>query len=272
MTGAIYYRPARSIASRLAAEYRKADTRRSQTMGFLSGKDWNVVAITFERADLYRINGNRAKGQMASKIRDNVKRHARTIHWAIFDQKGKLLESDAGPGVTLVGTGASEKLAAALVANESIQAVLEALHSGPSDKAARLLTWDGYPAKAQQPAEEEPAPAANASQATPKSTASRAAAAPSGVATAAGTRRSLKLVVAAEDGGDEFESSLQLVEASGTLSGVLVAPDGEQVPTENTRLEGDRVCFDVTFGSGEDAVSLKFEGNIAHDVVRGTFG
>lgn len=251
-------------------------------MGLL-GKDWNVVAITFERADLYRVNGNRAKGQMANKIRDNVKRHARTIHWAVFDQKGKLLESDAGPGVTLVGSGASEKLAALIAANESVQAVLEALHSGPSDKAAKVLAWDGYPAKepaVQEPQATESASKTSVSKTTPGAPAKTAqaaspASAPTsgGVATAAATRRrSLKLVVAADDGGAEFESSLQVVETSGTLSGVLIAPDGEQVPTENTRLEGNRMSFDVTFGSGEDAVSLRFEGEITHDVVRGTFG
>lgn len=247
-------------------------------MGLL-GKDWNVVAITFERADLYRVNGNRAKGQLANRIRDNVKRHARTIHWAVFDQKGKLLESDAGPGVTLVGAGASEKLAALIAAHESVQAVLEALHNGPSDKAARVLSWDGYPAResAYEPQPTAPAPQIpSGTRATSKAAQTASAvSAPSagGVATAAGTRRwSVKLVVAADDGGEEFESSLQIVETSGTLSGVLVAPDGEQVPTENTRLEGNRMSFDVTFGSGEDAVSLKFDGEIGHDVVRGTFG
>lgn len=250
-------------------------------MGFLLGKDWNVVAITFERADLYRVNGNRAKGHTANKIRDNVKRHARTIHWAVFDQKGKLLESDAGPGVTLVGAAASEKLAAVLAANESIQAVLEALRSGPSDKAARVLTWDGYPARESEPAavssraaeSKKAAPSAKTAAAVASAAAPATPPAAGGVATAASPRRrSLKLVVAAEDGGDEFESSLQIIEVSGMLSGVLVAPDGEQVPTENTRLDGDRMSFDVTFGSGEEAVSLRFEGQIAQDVVRGTFG
>ncbi|HVX63266.1 MAG TPA: hypothetical protein VHC19_21775, partial [Pirellulales bacterium] len=62
-------------------------------MSFLLGKDWNVLAFTFERADLYRINGNRTKGRDASKIAENAKRHARTIYWAIFNQKGKLLDS-----------------------------------------------------------------------------------------------------------------------------------------------------------------------------------
>ena len=50
-------------------------------MAFLLGKDWNVIAVTF-RPHLYRVNGNRTKGQDANKIRENVKRHARTIYWA----------------------------------------------------------------------------------------------------------------------------------------------------------------------------------------------
>ncbi|MGH7139845.1 MAG: hypothetical protein ACREHD_29245, partial [Pirellulales bacterium] len=58
----------------------------------LFGKDWNVLTLTYERADLLRINGNRTKGLDANKIRENVKRHARTVYWAAFDQKGKVLQ------------------------------------------------------------------------------------------------------------------------------------------------------------------------------------
>ena len=67
-------------------------------LGLFGGKDWNVVGIIFERPDLYRVNANRGKGGQATTIRDAVKGHDRTIVWAVFDQKGGLLECQPGPG------------------------------------------------------------------------------------------------------------------------------------------------------------------------------
>ena len=37
-------------------------------MGWFGSKDWNVVAIIFERPDLYRVNGNRGRGGDASLL------------------------------------------------------------------------------------------------------------------------------------------------------------------------------------------------------------
>src|SRR5487761_1757861 len=130
-------------------------------MGIL-GRDWSVIAITFERANLYRVNGNRKKGSGAVTIRDNAKRHARTIHWAVFNQAGKLLESEAGPGTSLVSSTIAERLADEMESNENVQEVLEALREGETDKAARMLVWDGYPEPERRAEEGTPAPAAAA--------------------------------------------------------------------------------------------------------------
>ena len=47
-------------------------------MGLFSGtKDWNVVAILYEKKGHLQVNGNRAKGGDAEKVRDVVKRHSR---------------------------------------------------------------------------------------------------------------------------------------------------------------------------------------------------
>ncbi|HEX5442168.1 MAG TPA: hypothetical protein VFW87_00005, partial [Pirellulales bacterium] len=177
-------------------------------MGLLTGKDWSIIAITFERATLYRVNGNRKKGSGAVTIRDNAKRHARTIYWAVFDQKGKLLESEAGPGTSLVTPAIAERLAREIATNEAVQEVLEALRGVNIDKAARVLAWDGYPAPDQR-AEEASTPAAPA--------------APSHVYT----------LLVAGDGGDELESTLRLTEDPGNLRGMLLAPDGSEAPIEN---------------------------------------
>ena len=121
-------------------------------MSFLLGKDWNVLAFTFERADLYRINGNRTKGRDATKIAENVKRHARTIYWAIFNQKGKLLDSGPGPYSGMVPAATLERLMRNAPKNETVQGVLAQLQRGESDKAAKIFSWGDEP--------EENAPAA----------------------------------------------------------------------------------------------------------------
>ena len=69
-------------------------------MGLFSRKDWNVIAIIFERKDCYRVNGNRGKGGDAVKIRDGAKKHTRTIYWAVFDQNRSFLQGEPGPAVS----------------------------------------------------------------------------------------------------------------------------------------------------------------------------
>ncbi len=66
-------------------------------MGLFSRKDWNVLAVIFERADLYTVAGQRAKGGDADKARDGVKGHKRAVFWAVFDQSGHF--SRGGRGV-----------------------------------------------------------------------------------------------------------------------------------------------------------------------------
>src|SRR4029078_3010118 len=68
--------------------------QKERAMGFFSTKDWNVIAIIFEKHDLFRVNGNRGKGKDADAIRDGAKKHPRTMYWVVFDQKGGFLEGD----------------------------------------------------------------------------------------------------------------------------------------------------------------------------------
>lgn len=215
-------------------------------MGLL-GKDWSVIAITFERATIYRVNGNRKKGAAAVTARDNAKRHARTIRWAVFNQSGKLLDSEAGPGASLVSSATNERLADELESNESVQEVLEALRDAETDKAARVLAWDGYPAPEQRVDDETPAP------------------------TLAATPSRVYTLLVAGEGGAELESMLRLMEEPGNLRGMLLAPDGTEAPIENASLAEGKLAFEVTFGAGEEALSLRFRGRISQDVIRGTF-
>ncbi|OYV81246.1 MAG: hypothetical protein B7Z73_18300 [Planctomycetia bacterium 21-64-5] len=203
----------------------------------LFGKDWNVLTLTFERADLLRVNGNRTKGLDANKIRDNARRHARTVYWAVFNQKGNVVQAEAGPGIELVPKPAAERLEKEWLKHECVKAVLELLKKGEA-KAARV-----YPPGDFAPPAPPPIPA---------------------------TSRTYTLVVDTGD-GDEFESTLKLTRSGDVISGTLVAPDGEEVPLREAFLAADKLSFEFTLGAGAEAVSLRFQGTIRRDTVKGTF-
>jgi hypothetical protein len=116
-------------------------------MGLFGSKDWNVVGIIFERADLFRVNGNRGKGGEAKTIRDNVKKHPRTIFWGVFDQKGGFLEGEPGPGATSIPATTLQRLVREVAANPTVREVLSTLEKGTTDKVSKTLVWNGYPAK-----------------------------------------------------------------------------------------------------------------------------
>ena len=116
-------------------------------MGWFGSKDWNVVAIIFERADLYRVNGNRGRGADATTIRDAVKKHPRTIFWAVFDQKGAYLEGGPAEGSKSIPTAVLQRLVREAGSNSTVREVLAVLEAGKEDKVAKPLVWNGYPAK-----------------------------------------------------------------------------------------------------------------------------
>lgn len=123
-------------------------------MGLFGGKDWNVIAIIFERREMYRVNGQRCKGGEATKVRDNVKSFERTIFWAVFDQKRAFLEGDAGKGGRLVSSDIVARLKRELPTNSTVVQILSLLERGELDKAAKPLMWGGYPKSEQLPADE----------------------------------------------------------------------------------------------------------------------
>lgn len=111
------------------------------------GKDWNVVAIIFERPDLYKVNGQRAKGKEADSVRDAVKKHPRTIFWAAFDQKGGFVEGEAGPGSKSVTPQTLQQLIREAPANPTVREVLGVLEKGTSKNLSKAMVWGGYPVK-----------------------------------------------------------------------------------------------------------------------------
>ena len=113
--------------------------------GLFGGKDWNIIAVIFERRDLYQISGQRVKGGTAEKARDGAKRHSRTVYYAVFDQKGKHLEGGVGGGEQNVPADVLKKLAKELARNRTVQEVLKALETKQTDKLAKPLVWHGYP-------------------------------------------------------------------------------------------------------------------------------
>ena len=114
-------------------------------MGLFGTRDWNVIAIIFERREMYRVNGQRCKGGDAIKVRDNVKGFERTIFWAVFDQKRAFLEGEVGKGLTMVTNDIVQRLKRELPTNQTVQQILGLLERGELDKAAKPLMWAGYP-------------------------------------------------------------------------------------------------------------------------------
>ena len=110
-------------------------------MGLFSRKDWNIVAVIFERADLFQVNGQRVKGSSAEKARDGAKAHPRTIFWAVFDQQGSYLSGGAGKGANNVPLDTVRRLERELRYNRTVQEVLKALETGAQDKVAKPMPW-----------------------------------------------------------------------------------------------------------------------------------
>jgi hypothetical protein len=114
-------------------------------MGLFGGKDWNIIAVIFERRDLYRINGNRGKGGDAVKMRDGAKGHSRTLYWAVFDQKRAFLEGDLGGGAKLITSDILQRLKRDLPTNSTVQQILGMLEQGKLPMVAKPMIWAGYP-------------------------------------------------------------------------------------------------------------------------------
>ncbi|MCA9081115.1 MAG: hypothetical protein KDA58_11195 [Planctomycetaceae bacterium] len=120
----------------------------------LFGKDWNVIAIMFERGDLYRVNGQRAKGKAATKARDGARLHERTILWAVFDQKGALKETGEGTASMQANAQSVAQLKKELRTNRTVLEVLQALETKDSANLSKPLVWTGYPRKPRPPQED----------------------------------------------------------------------------------------------------------------------
>jgi hypothetical protein len=106
---------------------------------FGTTKDWNVIAILYEKKGQLQINGNRVKGPGADKVRDAVRRHARSVFWAVFDQKRAFLEGGAGAGKDFVSLETLQFVERNLAKTKGVQQVLSLLESGKTDKAATGL-------------------------------------------------------------------------------------------------------------------------------------
>ncbi len=124
-------------------------------MGWFGTKDWNVIAIIFERREMYRVNGQRAKGGDATKTRDGAKNHERTIYYAVFDQKRAFLEGDVGKGQTSVSPDIVQRLKRELSTNMTVQQILKKLEDGELTNAAKPLVWAGYPKSEQKSMDDE---------------------------------------------------------------------------------------------------------------------
>ena len=112
-------------------------------MGLFNRKDWNVIAVVFERQGLFQVNGQRVKGGAAEKARDGAKGHPRTVFWAVFNQKGSIVESGPGAGSNNVATEILKKLERDMPFNKTVQEVLKPLETGTEKMLAKPMSMTG---------------------------------------------------------------------------------------------------------------------------------
>jgi hypothetical protein len=106
-------------------------------MGLFSGsKDWNVIAVMYEKKGHLQINGNRAKGSGAEKVRDNARKHSRCVFLAVFDQKRAVIEGIPGAGKDFVTLEAYAYIERNIAKAKPVAQVLTLLEKGKTDKAA----------------------------------------------------------------------------------------------------------------------------------------
>ena len=254
--------------------------------------DWNVLAVTFERADFFRVNGNRGKGRDAVRISDNARKHAHTIYCATFDQKGKLIEGEAGPAAARLAPPTLQKLIQEFPNIAAVKHVLASL-TGGDHKSAKSMEWDGYP-KTKSKQEEEPAkPTEPPKPASPPSKQSATVsiqstvefsreefddlagefevggAPSSSTADQADDADSMrwKLVVIMDE-GDEFESNLVLSQSNEGMSGYIIGPDGGHLAINNPEMVDDAIVFNVAFPGDGEAVSLRLRGELDGETIR----
>jgi hypothetical protein len=103
---------------------------------FGGGKDWNIIGVLFEKKGQVQINGNRAKGGNAEKVRDAVKRHPRAVFWAVFNQKRTFVEGGTGAGKEFVSIESLQYIERNLVKAKPVAQILALLEQGKTDKAA----------------------------------------------------------------------------------------------------------------------------------------
>ena len=114
-------------------------------MGLFGGKDWNVIAIIYERREMYRVNGQRGKGGNAVKCRDGAKNHERTIYWAVFNQKRAFVEGGGGNGEKMVTNEIIAQLKKEFSINPTVTSILGMLERGEQPMASKPLAFSGYP-------------------------------------------------------------------------------------------------------------------------------
>jgi len=115
-------------------------------MGWFGSKDWNVVAVIFERSDLYRVKRQPGQGRGRHDHSRRGQKHPRTISGRCSTRRERTWKG----GRRRLQVDPARRTAAPRPRSRRQsfrREVLATLESGKEDKWSKPLVWNGYPAK-----------------------------------------------------------------------------------------------------------------------------
>ncbi len=96
----------------------------------IAKRDYNLVVLTYEGPNRFRLNGNRKRGKAVAVAKRNAAAHDQTICWVEFSQSGKALDQGLGPAAEKIGREKAEVILRGLPTHPTCKKVLIELEQG----------------------------------------------------------------------------------------------------------------------------------------------
>jgi len=92
--------------------------------------DHNLVVLSYEGPNHFRLNGNRKHGKSLALAKRNAAAHDQTICWMEFNQSGKALDQGLGPAAEKIGREKAAEILRGLPTHPACKKVLIELEGG----------------------------------------------------------------------------------------------------------------------------------------------